>query len=87
MDELQRFTTVKEKLDKLEKDKIRIEERFNNERIKLETLIKEIQDKGYDPNKLSEVLESKRVELNKTLTDIESMTAEIEQKLKAIETV
>jgi hypothetical protein len=85
MDEIQRFTAVKEKLDKLEKDKIRIEERFKNERTKLEALIKEITDKGYDPTKLSETKESKRTELNKALSEIETLTTEIEQKLSAIE--
>jgi hypothetical protein len=85
MDEIQRFTAVKEKLDKLEKDKIRIEERFKNERTKLEALIKEITDKGYDPTKLSETKESKRTELNKALSEIEAMTTEIEQKLSSIE--
>ena len=86
MDEIQRFTAIKEKLDKLEKDKIRIEERFNNEKSKLEEVIKEISEKGYDPNKLSEILAAKQTELNTVLTEIEKTTAEITQQLSSIET-
>jgi chromosome condensin MukBEF ATPase and DNA-binding subunit MukB len=86
MDEIQRFTAAKEKLDNLEKDKIRIEERYKNERAKLEALVKEITDKGYDPTKLSETKEIKQAELNKALTEIETATTEIEKALTAIET-
>jgi chromosome segregation ATPase len=86
MDEIQRFTAIKEKLDKLEKDKIRIEERFNNEKSKLDEVLKEISAKGYDPNKLSEILAAKQTELNAVLTEIEKTTAEITQQISSIET-
>jgi hypothetical protein len=86
MDEIQRFTTLKEKTAKAAESKIRLEERYKNEREKLETLIKEIQGKGYDPTKLTETKNAKTEELKAILDTFEKEVNDLLQQLNAIET-
>jgi hypothetical protein len=86
MDEIQRFTAIKEKTVKASENKIRLEERYKNEREKLEALIKEIQAKGYDPAKLAETKNAKTQELKVILDTLEKEVEELLQKLNAIET-
>jgi len=85
MDEIQRFTTLKEKTSKALESKIRLEERYKNEREKLEALIKEITAKGYDPTKLAEIKNAKAAELKTVLDTLEIEVNELVEKLKAIE--
>jgi len=85
MDNVQRFKDLKEKIDTLSTEKIRIDERYKTERGKLEKLLKEIQGKGYDPTKLSETKVLKEKELQATLTDLETKVNEISSKLSSIE--
>ena len=85
MDEIQRFTIIKEKTIKASESKIRLEERYKNEREKLEALIKDIQAKGYDPAKLAETKNAKVLELKGILDTIEKEVEELTQKLNAIE--
>ena len=85
MDEIQRFTVLKEKTVKASESKIRLEERFKNERDKLEILIKEIQTKGYDPTKLTEIKNTKTQELKTVLDTYEKEVNELLQKLNDIE--
>ena len=85
MDEIQRFTAIKEKTAKASESKIRLEERYKNEREKLEALIKDIQAKGYDPAKLAETKNAKVLELKGILDTIEKEVEELTQKLNAIE--
>ena len=85
MDAVQKFKDLKEKIDKLSTEKIRVDERYKTERGKLEKLLKEIQGKGYDPTKLSETKVLKEKELQATLTDLETKVNEISSKLSLIE--
>lgn len=85
MDEIQRFTTIKEQTQKASESKIRLEERYKNEREKLELLIKEITEKGYDPTKLAETKAAKELELNQVLEALEKEIKEITDNLTAIE--
>jgi len=85
MDEIKRYTEVKEQAQKASETKIRLEERYKNEREKLETLIKEITDKGYDPTKLADTKSAKEAELNEALETLEKEIKEITEKLEAIE--
>jgi hypothetical protein len=86
MDEVQRFAAIKEKTAKASESKIRLEERYKNEREKLEALIKEIQAKGYDPSKLAETKNAKALELKGIMDVLEKDVEELLQKLSAIET-
>ena len=85
MDEVQRFTELKEKIEKLSSDKIRLEERFKNEREKLEKLVKEITAKGYDPTKLAEIKAEKEKELEKSLSDLEEKVEKVSENISKIE--
>jgi DNA repair exonuclease SbcCD ATPase subunit len=85
MDEIQRFTKVKEAIDKLSGDKIRQEERFNTEKKQLEKLIEEITSKGYDPTKLNEIEKEKERALHETLDVLEKSVKELKDKLTALE--
>lgn len=86
MDEVQRFTAIKEKTAKASESKIRLEERYKNEREKLEAMIKEIQAKGYDPAKLAETKNAKALELKGVLDALEKDVEELLLKLSTIET-
>jgi hypothetical protein len=85
MDETTRFKKIKDDLNELSNQKIRLEERFKNEKTILEKLLKEIKDKGYDPKKLSEIRKEKEDTLQKILTDLEKNITETKQKLNLIE--
>jgi hypothetical protein len=85
MDAIQKFKDLKEKIDVLSNEKIRIDERYKSERGKLEKLLKEITAKGYDPTKLSETRALKEKELEKALADIEIKVNEVSSKLNLIE--
>jgi chromosome segregation ATPase len=85
MDQVQRFLAVQEKIKTLSGDKIRIDERYKAETVRLEKLIAEIQAKGYDPTKLAEIKEAKEKELEKSLAELEKSVQETSEKLKEIE--
>ncbi len=85
MNETERYQKIKEDVNTISNQKIRLEERFNNEKINLEKLLKEIKKKGYDPKKLSSIREEKENELQKLLTDLEKEVEETKQKLNLIE--
>ena len=85
MDEIQRYTALKEKIDSLNTEKIRIEERHKNSREKLDKLLKEIAEKGYDPMKLSELKVSLEADLKKSLDELSVKVTEISGKLSTIE--
>lgn len=85
MNEVERFEELKKETDALSDKKIRIEERFNNEKNRLEELITEIKEKGYDPKKLTETRKLKEEELKKLLEKLESQVKETKEKLNLIE--
>ena len=85
MNEVERFKKAKEEIDNLSDKKIRLEERFKNEKQRLEELISEISDKGYDPKKLTEIREKKETELKDLLEKLEASINETSKKLNLIE--
>jgi len=85
MDEVGKFKELKKETDALSDKKIRIEERYNNEKKLLEELIKKITDKGYDPKKLSEIKTQKEKELKDLLESLEKQVEETKEKLNKIE--
>lgn len=85
MDDIEKFKKLKEETDILSNKKIRLEERFKNEKKRLEDLISEITEKGYDPKKLSEIKEQKETELKELLKTLEIQLKEISEKLNLIE--
>jgi len=85
MDETARFKKIKDEISNLSDQKIRLEERFKNEKTNLEKLLKEIKDKGYDPKKLSEIRKEKEKSLQELLTSMEKSVEETKQKLNLIE--
>jgi Skp family chaperone for outer membrane proteins len=85
MDEIQKFTDLKATIAGLSDKKIRLEERFNNEKERLEKLLAEITSKGYDPKKLSEIRKQKEEELKTLLETLNSKVEETQSKLNEIE--
>jgi molybdopterin converting factor small subunit len=85
MDEVQRFASIQEKTNKASEVFIRLEERLKTNMSKLETMIKSIQDKGYDPTKLADTKNAKSAELNQILDTLEKEINDITEKLKDIE--
>jgi len=85
MDEVQRFTEIQEKTKKASEVFIRLEERLKTNMTKLETMIKSIQEKGYDPTKLADTKNAKTEELNQVLEALEKEINNITEKLKDIE--
>jgi DNA repair exonuclease SbcCD ATPase subunit len=85
MDEVQRFTAIQEKANKASETYIRLEERLKTNMVKLDTLVKSIQEKGYDPNKLAEIKAQKTAELTKALDTLETELNTISEQLKSIE--
>jgi hypothetical protein len=85
MNEVERFKSIKEDIDRLSGQKIRLDERYQNQRQKLDELLKEIAAKGFDPQKLSEIREEKETELKKLLDELEQSVQKVEEELKAIE--
>lgn len=85
MNEIERFKKAKEEIDTLSDKKIRLEERFKSEKQRLEELISEISDKGYDPKKLTEIREKKETELKNLLEKLEKSIKETKEQLNLIE--
>ena len=85
MDDTQRFTQIKEDIDNMSDQKIRLEERFKTEKANLEKLLTEIKEKGYDPKKLKEIREEKETELQKLLAELEAAVKDTQEKLNLIE--
>ena len=85
MNEIQKFTELKTIIAGLSDKKIRLEERFNNEKDRLEKLLAEITSKGYDPKKLSEIRKQKEEELKTLLETLNTKVEETQTKLNAIE--
>lgn len=85
MDTVQKFSNLKEQIEKLTTHKIRIEERYKAEREKLEKLVKDITAKGYDPSKLAETKALKEEEFNKALAELEAKVNEVSSKISVME--
>jgi len=85
MDEVKRFRELKESIESLKSQKIRLEERFNSKKERLESLINEITEKGYNPKELATVKQEKEESLRKTLDDIEDKVQTVSDKLNSIE--
>jgi hypothetical protein len=85
MDDTQRFTKIKEDINQMSDQKIRLEERFKTEKANLEKLLTEINEKGYDPKKLTEIREEKEKQLEKLLGELETQVQETQEKLNLIE--
>jgi len=85
MNEIEKFKTLKKETDDLSNKKIRLEERYSNEKKQLEELVKKIIDKGYDPKKLSEIKSKKEEELKKLLNDFQKQIEDTKEKLNKIE--
>jgi translation initiation factor 1 (eIF-1/SUI1) len=82
---IKRFKAVMDAKTSLSEKKVRIEERHKTSREQLETLVKEITAKGYDPKRLAETLEEKTTALTKMLAEKESGMKVAAEKLQALE--
>ena len=84
-DQIQEFSKLKASVQELSSKKIRLEERYKNEKDRLEKLVKEISDRGYDPKKLAEIRKQKTDELTAKLTELREQITDVQSKLTAIE--
>ena len=85
MNDIEKFTELKTAVADISNKKIRLEERFNNEKDRLEKLLAQITAKGYDPKKLSEIRKQKEEELKKMVEDLQTKILETKAQLNAIE--
>jgi predicted nucleic acid-binding Zn-ribbon protein len=85
MTDLEKFVSLKGSIKELSDKKIRLEERFKSEKDRLEKLLAEIQAKGYDPKRLSEIRKEKEDLLKTKLEELSSKVKETMVKLTAIE--
>jgi septal ring factor EnvC (AmiA/AmiB activator) len=85
MTDLEKFVSLKGSIKELSDKKIRLEERFKSEKDRLEKLLAEIQAKGYDPKRLSEIRKEKEDLLKTKLEELSSKVKETMDKLIAIE--
>ena len=85
MTDLEKFISLKGSIKELSDKKIRLEERFKSEKDRLEKLLAEIQAKGYDPKRLSEIRKEKEDLLKTKLEELSSKVKETMVKLTAIE--
>ena len=87
MDEVQKFEALKEKIDTLSQNKIRIEERFKAEKEKLEALIKEIESKGFDPQNLGTLKDRMEKDLGLELQKMDDVINILSDKLSSMEAI
>lgn len=85
MEEIQRFTKLQRDIKTISDQKIRLEERYKTEKEHLEKLLFEITEKGYDPQKLTEIREEKEKLLKKQLEELETTVQKTQDKLNEIE--
>jgi len=85
MTDLEKFVSLKGSIKELSDKKIRLEERFKSEKDRLEKLLAEIQAKGYDPKRLSEIRKEKEDLLKTKLEELSNKVKETMDKLIAIE--
>jgi len=85
MSNTEKFSQLKEDISKMSDQKIRLEERFKNEKEYLEKLLAEIKEKGYDPKKLAEIRKEKQEQLEKLLGELETEVQDTQEKLNLIE--
>ena len=85
MGDIERFTQIEEKIKTLSNRKIRVEERYNNEKARLEKLLEEIKQKGFDPKNLSSIKDQKVAEFRQKIEELEAKAASISKALDAIE--
>ena len=83
----ERITEIQQKSQSLNETKIRLEERLRSEKKKLEDLVKQIKDQGYNPKDLKKIRQEKEQELTKAVETIEEMLIKAEKTLTEIETV
>lgn len=87
MDDIQKFTELKTAVADISNKKIRLEERFNNEKDRLEKLVAQITAKGYDPKKLSDIRKQKEDELKALIEDLQTKIQETKNQLNTIEAI
>ena len=85
MNDIERFSEIEEKIKTLSDRKIRIEERYNSEKSRLEKLISEITEKGFDPKNLTSIKDQKTQEFSKKVQDLQDKIESISKALDAIE--
>jgi len=85
MDDIQEFMTLKETIGKLSDKKIRVEERFKNEKARLEKVLAEVTAKGYDPKNISEIRKQKQDLFKAQVEKLRTKVQETLDKLNLIE--
>ena len=85
MDEVQEFMTLKKNIADLSDKKIRVEERFKNEKARLEKILTEVSAKGYDPKNISEIRKQKQELFKNQVEKLRVQVQETQDKLNLIE--
>jgi len=85
MDEVQEYMSLKKNISELSDKKIRVEERFKNEKARLEKVLGEVAAKGYDPKNISEIRKQKQDLFKAQLEKLRAQVQETQNKLNLIE--
>jgi len=84
-DKIEKYKELKEKASKLKTKKITLEAQYKTKKESLKEAVTEVKDKGYDPNKLSQIIKEKEALLLSELDSFEKEIEEVSNKLSEIE--
>ena len=84
-DQIEKFRELNDFLNTLTEKKIRYEEQLKSKRKDFATLKKEIEDAGYDPTKLGEIIKKKEEKFKKSISDFEKELTTVSEQLSEIE--
>ena len=84
-DQIELFRSLNDKLNGLNEKKIRFEEQLKAKRKDFQALRKDIEEGGYDPTKLSEIIKSKEEKIKVSISDFESKLNKVSEQLSEIE--
>lgn len=83
--DLEEFLALKKQNEELKTKKIRLEEQHRSKKAQLAELIAQIKEKGYDPNKLKDIIATKEQELKKSIEEFRASVEKASAQLAQIE--
>lgn len=84
-EEVEKFKRLVESQKGIAERKIRLEEQLKSKKKTLTSLVSEVKEKGYDPSKLTPVIQEMEKDIKKSISDYETALKEADEKLSKIE--
>jgi len=85
MDLSKKIAEIHQKHQELNEKRITYQERLRLEQKKLDEVVSEIKEKGYDPKNLKKIHEDKERELEKVISEVEASLENAQKILEEIE--